>query len=428
LWDVDPATGLWSQGQSLPRHGIGVFQAEATPDSNRLVTLSRETAIVWDLRPDGGFGEPKPGIPGRWVANPPEVVEPGRLVVAPTRPLSPEGVNFFLEPGPATVDVAATFVDPRTGAVVEQVEVGSTVAWSVLGASVAVSPDRRWVAVTSAAAATVIDARTREVEEVIEIAPDGVDDPDGEGLVWSAAWSPDGARLLLGVEVEAGDELSRGDVVAYETVTWTEVDRGAVDIVPDDIELDPDGRWLAVADINGTEVPILDAETLDVRETVTLGLHDRLLHMSFSPDGRLLAGAGFRGGLHIIDSRTWEAREPVLISDEALLQVEWRPDGRTVVVTAVDGTVSVFDAERALVRAQSLPASPDGERGFTRLVPDPDDEIVLLNDRNPALRYSMDPAVWLRDACTVVARDLTREEWDRYLPGRPYAPTCSDVA
>ena len=26
LWDVDPATGLWSQGQSLPRHGVGAFR------------------------------------------------------------------------------------------------------------------------------------------------------------------------------------------------------------------------------------------------------------------------------------------------------------------------------------------------------------------------------------------------------------------
>ena len=260
LWDVDRATGLWSQGQSLPRHGIGAFQAEASPDSSRLVTLSRDTAIVWDLRPDGGFGEPQPGIPGRWGANPPEVIEPGRLVVAATRPLGPDSSTFFIEPGPTTVGVAATFLDPRTGGVVEQVEVGETVAWSSLGASVAVSPDRRWVAVTSASAATVIDTRTREVVEVIEMTPDGPDDPDGEGLVpsavWSAAWSLDGARLLLGVERDRAtdDELPSGDIVVYDTATWTEVDRVPIDVFPEDIELDPDGRWLAVAGLNSNEV------------------------------------------------------------------------------------------------------------------------------------------------------------------------------
>ena len=33
------------------------------------------------------------------------------------------------------------------------------------------------------------------------------------------------------------------------------------------------------------------------------------------------------------------------VSPQPLLQVEWLPDDRTVVVTAADGTVSVFDAE-----------------------------------------------------------------------------------
>ncbi|TFV91552.1 hypothetical protein E4P40_05860 [Blastococcus sp. CT_GayMR20] len=435
LWDVDWAIGLWSQGQSLPRHGIGAFQAEATPDSSRLVTLSRDTAIVWDLRPDGGFGEPQPGIPGRWGANPPEVIEPGRLVVAATRPLGPNSSNFFLEPGPTTVGVAATFLDPRTGGVVDEIQVGETVAWSSLGASVAVSPDRRWVVVTSASAATVIDARTREVVEVIEMAPDGPDDPDGAGLlpvaVWSAAWSLDGARLLLGVERDAPagteDELPSGDIVVYDTATWTEVERVPLDVFPEDVDMDRDGRWLAVSTLNGNEVHILDAETLDLLDTVTLGLHDRLVHMSFSSDGHLLAGAGFRGGLHIIDTRTWRAREPVLISDLPLLQVEWLPDDRTVVVTAADGTVSVFDPERLLLRAGGLPASPGGEAGHTHVVPDPDDAIVVMNDQHAALRYPMDPAVWLETACAIVSRDLTRAEWERYLAGREYRATCSDL-
>jgi hypothetical protein len=40
---------------------------------------------------------------------------------------------------------------------------------------------------------------------------------------------------------------------------------------------------------------------------------------------------------------------------------------------------------------------------------------------------SADPAVWLEDACAVVGRDLSRAEWRRYLPDRPYRPTCTDL-
>ena len=116
-----------------------------------------------------------------------------------------------------------------------------------------------------------------------------------------------------------------------------------------------------------------------------------------------------------------------MITEDVLLQVEWLDD-RTVVVTALDGTVSVFAAGRGLVRAPPLPASDGGVRGYTRFVSTPDDQIVVLNDPHPALRCPVDPAVWLREACAVAGRDLTRAEWDPYLPGREYAPTCTDLS
>ena len=61
------------------------------------------------------------------------------------------------------------------------------------------------------------------------------------------------------------------------------------------------------------------------------------------------------------------------------------------------------------------------------MVPDPADELVILSDQEWVMNYPMDPSVWLREACAVAGRDLTRAEWDRYLPGREYRPTCSDL-
>ncbi|WP_139173419.1 hypothetical protein [Geodermatophilus telluris] len=58
---------------------------------------------------------------------------------------------------------------------------------------------------------------------------------------------------------------------------------------------------------------------------------------------------------------------------------------------------------------------------------DPTDDLVFFSDRELVMRYPTDPSAWLRAACEVAARDLTRAEWDRYLPGRPYAATCTDV-
>ena len=122
------------------------------------------------------------------------------------------------------------------------------------GASVAVSPDRRMVAVTSGLATTVLDTRTREEIARMELPPDGHEDPDGgltAGTVWSAAWTKDGARLLLGaegavrrVDRRPGREPRRRHRRRGHR-DLEEVDRVAIDVIPDDIELDPSGRFLA---------------------------------------------------------------------------------------------------------------------------------------------------------------------------------------
>jgi len=40
------------------------------------------------------------------------------------------------------------------------------------------------------------------------------------------------------------------------------------------------------------------------------------------------------------------------------------------------------------------------------------------------LTYDVDPASWLRRACSVAGRQLTEAEWADALPGRPYERTC----
>ena len=132
------------------------------------------------------------------------------------------------------------------------------------------------------------------------------------------------------------------------------------------LTLDRDGRWLAVASANSQEVVILDGDTLEERHRVALSVDDSLWAMAFSPDGRLLAGGGEPRKVHVIDTDTWEAREAVPVRDAELIQIGWLPDSRTVVATGVDGTVLLFDTDRALVRGAPLPASVDHEPGYAR--------------------------------------------------------------
>ena len=40
------------------------------------------------------------------------------------------------------------------------------------------------------------------------------------------------------------------------------------------------------------------------------------------------------------------------------------------------------------------------------------------------IRFDLDPTIWERDACTIANRNLTRVEWNQYVPGVPYHKTC----
>jgi DNA-binding SARP family transcriptional activator/WD40 repeat protein len=439
LWDVDTATGQWSERESLQGHAGDVISAEIDPSGNRLVTASPDNVlIVWDVRPDGGFGTAQPGLTGRFAVGTPAVVEPGRLVVVPTRGIPPREAGDPPYTG-VGLDVAATFVDPRTGEVVDQVPVGDTVADAYFGASAAVSPDGSQVAVTSGTATTVLDVRTRAVVKRIELPPNGDKGVDGKpypaAVVCCAVWSPDGSRLLVGTGgflpgnlVPSGAEQPSGAIAVVDTRTWQVIHRVPLDRAPSSMQLDDAHRRLAVGSSNNTEVLLLDAATLDVIQRVRLSVDDSMWALAFSPDGRLLAGAGEYGRVHVIDTRTGQARQAIPVKEfDSIIQLGWLSDGRTVVAAGGDGKAVLLDVERALLRTAPLPATAEGTAGYTTLLPDRDDELVLLAEDRTGLRYPMDPSVWLREACAVAGRDLTRAEWQRYLPDRPYAPTCSDL-
>jgi WD40 repeat protein len=432
VWDVDAASGRWQRRESLVGHAGDVVAAEIDPTGTQLFTASvDDTVITWDMRPDRVFGRGVPPLDGRYVANRPQPVGSGDLMVAATRSAGALSGDRLL-PGEDTLGVAATFVDADTGRVVEEVDVGRTFQGPRFGSSVSVSPDGRTVIVTWGLGATVLDVRTREELAVYRLPPLGRDvNDDGSVLpaevVWCAAWTPDGSRLLLGVEGRLR-EAADGGFVVIDTATWEEVAR--VDVgTPQTVEATPDGRFLAVAREDAPEILVLDAEALEVQRTVPFPEEtDFVYDLSFSDDGRLLAAGGEFGRLFVLDtdSWTWHGR-PANLHDNSILQVEWLPDDRTVASAGADGRVILFDTERGQQRAVPLPASTQPGEGFAHLAPGIDEELTVLSGERPGRRYPIDPVEWQARACAVVGRDLTEAEWDRYLPGRPYRPTCSDL-
>jgi WD40 repeat protein len=429
LWDVDAATARWVPTESFAGHAGDIVEAQVTADGRLLVTRGADNRmILWDVTATAGFGASVADSGDRWFAGPPEVVEPDSLVVVPSRPVSSAAGGGD--------DLAATFLEPGTARVVEQVPVGTMEDPDLLHPSLAVSPDRRMVAISTGLSTTVLDTRTRAHLATIDLPPDGDLGSDGRQLpaavVSCAAWTPDSSRLLLCAEGGADNGFG-GHLVVVEPRTGS-VDRQVAlrGIAPEAAAISLDHRRLALAHIDAGLVMVLDARTLQperVVEVIGSSTQDRgaATDIAFSPDGRRIAVTGESRDLYVVDTTTWTpSRDRIPVGSE-LLQVEWLADNRTVALGSADGTLSLFDTVRRQLRTPPVSVANDSRAAPVHLIPGIDDEVVAMSGDRPGRRWPVDRKVWLEQACAVAGRDLTRMEWTLFLPDHPYRPTCSDL-
>ena len=52
-------------------------------------------------------------------------------------------------------------------------------------------------------------------------------------------------------------------------------------------------------------------------------------------------------------------------------------------------------------------------------------QLLLTLANGEGAVFDVGPESWARRACALANRALTREEWERFLPGRPYEPACA---
>ncbi len=98
------------------------------------------------------------------------------------------------------------------------------------------------------------------------------------------------------------------------------------------------------------------------------------------------------------------------------------PDGRYLSVSGNPAEVTVWDTRDFRQVGTALPLDVGVQGVRARFAADGS---LVVTSGSTMRDFVIDPKAWLARACATAGRILTRDEWARYLPGRPYAPACT---
>jgi WD40 repeat protein len=189
------------------------------------------------------------------------------------------------------------------------------------------------------------------------------------------------------------------------------------------LSFSPDGRYLAG---DGAEVNLGgNAEVYDLRrrKRVTIATGDLVRSVAFSHDGRLLAVGHYGGTVALVSTSNWKLSGRRLAGHRArVTTVEFSPDDRTLATGSADGTARLWDVGTRRPLGTALAIQPDQyvSAAFSRS----GSQLFAIPSDGRAVRWDIRPETWKRHACLVAGRDLTRTEWREILPDRQYRRVC----
>ncbi len=297
------------------------------------------------------------------------------------------------------------------------------------------SPDSRWVAFGSEDGSVEVWSLDNH-KELVNL----------QSLYSSAgaiAFSPDGRWL-----VTAGDNEGRGsgfdannqshNLMVWNTQNWDLEYSFTGDIVNvKTVAFSPDGKWLASSGV-GRVIYLWDTANLE-SDPVTFnefdfssGSFEWVSSLTFSLDSKWLIAGNWNQTVQIwsLENTSQEA----LIIDDLLSPVNTvalSPDGQFLAIGSGDLVIS--DYGRIGLWQLSNPNNEpvileSGTTAYLTLAFSPDGKWLVSGDDNGRIKYWPLLEVQLEVACQqLVRRNLSMDEWSKYVPGEPYHQTCPNL-
>ena len=396
----DRVARLWDarSGQELARlsHQADITDIKFSDGDRRLVTQSKAEAIIWDL------SEP-----------------PSRVQLVESESYRGRGG------GPTDVLRRQFDTFSQDGRFFVAFRYGEIGVWDAAsGQQVASVPGREYdQAIAVSKDATVLAVANQNAGVTLR---DLAETPGGQkgkaiaesaGGAWLVAVSGDGRRVVW--------KPTKGSLRRTDGDGPVGVDFSA-NIATDirDIRVSPDGRYLAV-ESEGGALQLVEIDTQRV-EVISTGVPDRVSVSAFSADSLRLAWADARGRVWV---RPVSGGAPIRlegVGDSG--RIAFSADGRHIVgvspdtMGGADNVVRVWavDGGRMIARLPHLPV-----RAATISLDGRSVAVALNNPlRLTVTRYPLLAEDLIAQACTLLQRNLSHEDWEQYFSGEPYRKTC----
>jgi WD40 repeat protein len=213
------------------------------------------------------------------------------------------------------------------------------------------------------------------------------------------------------------DLASRREIGARITV------RDGTDIITA-MALSPDGTIVATAGFDN-RIRFFDVASGRERPGPTFTAHGGFVNdLAFSPDGQLLAVTAYDSSVRLWDVPHRRAVGIGLIAEEGMTTaLDFSPDGKVLATGLTNGEVQLWDL---LTYRRLGPAMKGHTKGVTDLVYSDDGTTVATasGDRTARLWNVRTPPDLVAAACANAGRSLTREEWENLVPQEEYRQTC----
>jgi WD40 repeat protein len=258
--------------------------------------------------------------------------------------------------------------------------------------------------------------------------PDRSGTPTAGRTLSALNWSSDGKLVAANAGALAIDVWDVSDPQHLSRPQRIQLPGNAV---IDDLEFMPGSNELVVLSGNGSmQLSLVDVDT--GHPVWTTGVGSSVQQFAISPDGTSVAydGGTINAG-HVVVLDTASGKPRLTFDVPSFGGVGYLDHGQWLLVTSDQPgpAAQLFDATTGQTFGVPFPTADLDQGGVsidpsgTRFTQSVTWNIYAPTSFDPLL-WTVDPASWIRTACGIASRNLTRTEWQQYLPDQPYRVTC----